>query len=168
VPDRLAGVAAALEWSVNQGATYPPDAWPFDDVRLEKLRGLLDRLRALDFRGSVRLESHVGDFCMRRTRDGNWEMAPEDLLVSRCDRLGLTPEEARAESGRQSVAFANYLAGLASSGGPVRVSIEPVGNSRPLVPYPQATDDLKAGDWNLVARENQRVEVKLIAQPAAE
>jgi CheY-like chemotaxis protein len=162
------GVAAALEWSVNQGASYPPDALPFDDVRLEKLTGLLDRLRALGFHGTVRLEGHVGDFCMRRAREGTWEIAADDLLVSRCDRLGLAPEEARAESSRQSVAFANYLGELAVSGGPIYVEVEPVGNSRPLVAYPVATAELTAGEWNQVARRNQRVEVKLVAHPTAE
>lgn len=162
------GVAAALEWSVNQGASYPPDALPFDDVRLAKLTGLLDRLRALDFRGTVRLEGHVGDFCMRRTRDESWEMAADDLLLSRCDRVGLLPEEAWAESSRQSVAFANYLAELAVSGGPIRVEIEPLGNSRPMVQYPVAPADMTAGEWNQVARQNQRVEVKLAAQSTAE
>ena len=166
-PDWSAGVVAALEWSVNQGASYPPDALPFDDVRLEKLTGLLDRLSALGFRGTVRLEGNVGDFCMRRARDASWEMAADDLLVSRCDRVGLLPEEARAESSRQSVAFANYLAELAVSGGPIRVQVEPFGNSRPLVPYPVATADMTAGEWNRVARQNQRVEVRLAAQPAA-
>ncbi len=167
-PDWPAGVAAALEWSVNQGASYPPDALPFDDVRLEKLTGLLDRLRALDFRGTVRLDSHVGDFCQRRTRDEAWEIAADDLLASRCDRMGLLPEEARAESSRQSVAFANYLAELAVSGGPIRVELEPFGNARPLAPYPAATAELTAGEWNQVARQNQRVEVKLAPQPVAE
>jgi len=163
-----AGVAAALEWSVNQGASYPPDAVPFDDVRLGKLTGFLDRLRALDFRGTVRLEGHVGDFCMRRSGDGSWAMAADDLPMSRCERVGLAPDEARAESARQSVAFANYLAELGVLGGPIRVEVEPLGNSRPLVPYPVVTDDMTAGDWNLVARQNHRVEVKLAAKPATE
>jgi len=167
-PDWSAGVVAALEWSVNQGATYPPEALAFDDVRLVKLTGLLDRLRALDFRGTVRLEGHVGDFCMRRTRDETWEMAADDLPVSRCDRVGLLPEEARAESSRQSVAFANYLAELAVSGGPIRVELEPLGNSRPLFPSPSQTAELTAGEWNLIARQNQRVEVRLAPQPVAE
>jgi CheY-like chemotaxis protein len=167
-PDWSAGVVAALEWSVNQGATYPPEALPFDDVRLVKLTGLLDRLRALDFRGTVLLEGHVGDFCMRRTRDESWEMAPDDLPVSRCDRMGLLPEEARADSSRQSVTFANYLAELAVSGGAIRVEIEPLGNSRPLFPSPAATAELTAGEWNLIARQNQRVEVKLVPRPVAE
>jgi CheY-like chemotaxis protein len=163
-----AGVAAALEWSVNQGASYPPDAVPFDDVRLGKLTGLLDRLRALDFRGTVRLEGHVGDFCMRRASDGSWAMAADDLPMSRCERVGLAPEEARAESARQSVSFANYLAELGGMGGQIRVEVEPLGNSRPLVPYPVVTDDMTAGEWNLVARQNHRVEVRLAAKPATE
>jgi CheY-like chemotaxis protein len=160
-PDWSAGVVAALEWSVNQGATYPPETLPFDDVRLVKLTGLLDRLRALDFRGTVRLEGHVGDFCMRRARDETWEMAADDLPVSRCDRMGLLPEEARAESSRQSVAFANYLAELELRGGPISVEIEPLGNSRPLFSSPATTAELTAGEWNQIARQNQRVEVKL-------
>ena len=163
-----AGLAAALEWSVNQGASYPPDALPFDDVRLGKLTGLLDRLGALDFRGTVRLEGHVGDFCMRRTADGSWAMAADDLPMSRCERIGLPPDEARTESGRQSVAFANYLAELGVTGGPIRVELEPLGNTRPLVAYPLVTDGMTAGEWNLVARQNHRVEVQLAAKPAAE
>ena len=162
------GVAAALEWSVNQGASYPPDALPFDDVRLGKLTGLLDRLRELDFRGTVRLEGHVGDFCMRRTSDGSWAMAADDLPLSRCERVGLPPDEARMESAQQSVAFANYLAELRVTGGPIRVELEPLGNSRPLVAYPLVTDGMTAGDWNLVARQNHRVEVKLAAKPSPE
>lgn len=161
-------VAAALEWSVNQGASYPPDALPFDDVRLGKLTGLLDRLRALDFRGTVRLEGHVGDFCMRRASDGAWVIAADDLPVARCERVGMPADEARTESGRQSVAFANYLAELAVTGGPIRVEVEPVGNSRPMVSYPLVTDGMTAGEWNLIARQNHRVEVKLAAKPTAE
>lgn len=163
-----AGLAAALEWSVNQGASYPPDALPFDDVRLGKLTGLLDRLGALDFSGTVRLEGHVGDFCMRRAADGSWAMAADDLPMSRCERIGLPADEARTESGRQSVAFANYLAELGVTGGPIRVELEPLGNTRPLVAYPLVTDGMTAGEWNLVARQNHRVEVKLAPKPAAE
>ena len=161
---RLERLAAALEWSVNQGDSYPPDALPFDDVRLEKLTGLLDRLRALDFRGTVRLESHVGDFCQRRTRDEAWVLAADDSPASRCDRVGLLPEEARTDSARQSVAFANYLEELAVDGGPIRVELDPLGNSRPLAPYPAQGDGLTAGEWNRAARQNQRVEVKLIPE----
>lgn len=161
--DKTAGVAAALEWSLNQNTTYPLETLPFGDERLEKLRGLIERLRTIDFHGIVRLKSHVGDFCMQRTAEQAYAPAPADLPATRCDRIGLSTEEARADSARQSVAFANYLAELTVAGGPIRVDLEPMGRARPLVPYPVLTDDLKAGDWNAIARQNHRVEVQLVA-----
>jgi CheY-like chemotaxis protein len=160
------GIAAALEWSVNQAASYPPDELPFGDARLEMLKGLLDRLHALGFHGTVRLESHVGDFCMRRASDANWKLAADELPLTRCDRLGLSASEARAESGRQSVAFANYLADPTVNGGAIRIETDAFGNTEPLIPYPASTDGVTAGEWNRAARANQRVEVRLLADPA--
>jgi CheY-like chemotaxis protein len=164
--DHAAGIAAALEWSVNQAASYPPDELPFGDARLEMLKGLLDRLHALDFQGTVRLESHVGDFCMRRTGDAGWKPAPDELPVTRCDRLGLPTSEARTESSRQSVAFANYLADPAVNGSTIRIETEAFGNTEPRIPYPALTDGITAGEWNRAARANQRVEIRLLADPA--
>jgi CheY-like chemotaxis protein len=164
--DRAAGIAAALEWSVNQAASYPPDELPFGDARLEMLKGLLERLRALDFQGTVRLESHVGDFCMRRAGDTGWKLAADELPVSRCDRLGQTVSEARSESTRQSVAFANYLSDPAISQGSIRIEIEAFGNTEPRMPYPVAADGVTAGEWNRAARANQRVEIRLLADSA--
>lgn len=161
--NRSAGIAAALEWSVNQAASYPPDELPLGDTRLEMLKGLLERLRMLGFRGNIRLESHVGDFCMRRAGDASWKLAPDELPVVRCDRLGLTASEARTESGRQSVAFANFLADPAISNGPVRIETEAFGNTEPRIPYPVLADGVTAGEWNRAARANQRVEIRLLA-----
>lgn len=163
--DLSAGIAATLEWSVNQAANYPPEELPLGDTRLELLKGLLERLHMLAFRGTLRLESHVGDFCMRRTSDGSWKLASDELPVSRCDRLGLPPSEARVESSRQSVAFANYLADPGISHGAIRIETEAFGNSEPRIPYPVATDGVTAGEWNRAARANQRVEIRLLAAP---
>jgi hypothetical protein len=73
----------------------------------------------------------------------------------------LSPEEARGASARQSVAFANFLAAREPSS-PVRLAIEPRGLAAPLVPYPVALAGLTAGEWNRVARQNNRVSVRLV------
>lgn len=158
--DRMASLFAALEWSVNQAAAYPPEELPFGEARVDRLTALLEQLRSMDFRGTVRLESHVGDFCMVRTEAG-WEVAPGDLPADRCERTGLPPEDARAESARQSVAFANYLAELATEGGAIDVEIEAFGNTRPRTPYPEPTAAVTAREWNRIARANHRVDVRL-------
>lgn len=162
--DRISGqfsdFVSALEWGVNQSASYGPDEEPFGAARLETLRGLLDRLGALGFTGVVRLDSHVGDFCYVPGVDDQPVPAPDDLPAGQCTRIGLAADEARARSARQSVAFANFL-GTRSGDAAVRIEVQAHGNGAPLVPYPPDPLGLTAGEWNAIARQNNRVHVTL-------
>ena len=54
----------ALQWAVNQNASLPFEQLPFDDARVDYLRDLLERLVSLGFHGRVRVESHLGAFCL--------------------------------------------------------------------------------------------------------
>jgi CheY-like chemotaxis protein len=161
VSGRFGEFVTALEWGVNQSAVYPPGAEPFGTQRLETLRGLLDRLGTLGFTGTVRLDSHVGDFCYATGPDDKLAIAADDLPAERCDRIGLSAEEARAASARQSVAFANFLS-TRSGDRAVRIEVSPHGNAQPAVPYPPGPEGITAGEWNVVARQNNRVDVTLI------
>jgi outer membrane protein OmpA-like peptidoglycan-associated protein len=64
---------------------------------------------------------------------------------------------------RQSPAFARYLAQLRDA--PVQVAVVSHGTSRPLVRYPDLAGVQTAGDWNQIARLNQRVEMVLVPAP---
>jgi CheY-like chemotaxis protein len=164
---RVADLVAALEWGVNQSASYPHDQLPLGDERLETLGGLLEQLRRIGFAGAVRLESHVGDFCYAAGGGDLPVLAADDSPASKCHLLNLLPEEARALSAGQSIAFANFLTtrGGASA---IRIEIDARGNAAPLVPYPAALDGLTAGEWNRIARMNNRVAVRLLPDPVAE
>lgn len=157
---RDAEFLAALEWGINQAATYPAGQEPFGDRSLEMLRGLVERLGALGFAGIVHLEGHVGDFCEVEVVDGLFGLAPDELPVERCTRIGLPPGEAQAASARQSIAFANYLASRAADPR-LRVEVLGLGASRPAVPYPGVAFGLTAGEWNAVAGENNRIRISL-------
>lgn len=159
--DRYADFVAALEWGVNQSASYPAGTEPFGSQRLEMLKGLLDRLAELGFTGTVRLDSHVGDFCYVTPAPGTLAPAPDDLPADRCERIGLSADEARAASARESVAFANFLLTRAADGA-VRIEVVPHGNTMPALPYPAGTAGLTAGEWNAIARQNNRVTVMLL------
>lgn len=164
---RMAGpqeeLLSAIEWSINQAAAYPPNELPFGDRRLDSLDGLLEQLRAVGFVGSVRLESHVGEFCMMRGDGSGYEPAPADLPATDCERVGLPPDEARTMAERQSVTFANYLAELALRPD-IHVEIEPMGNGRPRENYPASREGVNAGEWNRIAAVNNRVEVRLLPE----
>jgi hypothetical protein len=73
--------------------------------------------------------------------------------------IGNPFDEALSGQQRQSLAFANLIAGLRQrTGGAITVAMENAGNARPTVPYPARTDALTAGEWNRAAAANNRVE----------
>jgi CheY-like chemotaxis protein len=163
---RYAELIAALEWGVNQSATYPAGGEPFGDQRLEVVKGLLERLAEAGFTGTVRLDSHVGDFCYAALPAGEPPVLADDAEpAERCERIGLSAEEARRASARESVAFANFIG--ARLGDPaIRIEIVPHGNAMPAVPYPAGPQGLSAGEWNAFARQNNRVTVTLLPDGA--
>jgi CheY-like chemotaxis protein len=165
ISNQFLSFVAGLEWGVNQSAAYPPGEEPFGNRRLETLRGLLERLNGLGFTGLVRLDSHLGDFCYVAGPDDSWTLAPDDLPADRCGRIGLPSSEARAASARESVSFANFLSARPQDAA-VRVELMPHGNTSPAVPYPPDPQGLTAGEWNLIARQNNRVSVTLLADNA--
>ncbi len=72
--------------------------------------------------------------------------------------------DAREMSGKQSVAFANYLAALEQDADrDIRITVNAHGNSSPLYSYPARSADSPAGAWNEVAQKNNRVQVRLLA-----
>jgi CheY-like chemotaxis protein len=165
--NRFAETVASLEWNVNQGGIYGPQDIPLDDRRMVVIDGLIDQLRSIGFYGVLQIDSHVGNFCDVRGPDGTFASAPDDLSVSECDRIGLTVEDAQILSAKQSVAFANYLA--ANEGASVqdiRIQVNALGNASPLYPYPAGSlGGGLAGEWNKVAQQNNRVRIRLLADP---
>lgn len=161
---QVAEFLSALEWGANQSAAYPPGTEPFGTQRLESLKGLIGRLEDIGFRGVVRLDSHVGDFCYLDGTGTTTVPAPDDLPAERCDRIGLPPAEARALSAVESVAFANFRA-VHAAGSAVRIELVAHGNVLPRAPYPAGVQGLTAGEWNRIAALNQRVDVSLLPDP---
>ena len=151
----------AVEWALNRSASYGFDEIPLGDERLELVEGLADRLLELGFSGEVVVETHVGDFCMTVV-DGGYHLAPAEIDLADCTRVGYEYPEAVDLGLRQSVAFANFVRiAEARTNGRIRYSVISRGNAEPLVPYP-APSAVTAGDWNAVARVNNRVEIALL------
>lgn len=154
-----------IAWALNQHGQYGPQEEPLSDARLGQLRELVARLAAAGFQGTIRLETHVGEFCVVRDERGDYRMPSDTLPIQRCEIVTYPAGQAVALGQRQSSAFARYLADRRPSNR-IQIVVVSHGTSRPLVTYPESANLQIAGDWNQIARLNQRVEIVL--QPAPE
>jgi CheY-like chemotaxis protein len=133
---------------------------PFDRSRLDALRDMLSRLEAQSFRGVVKITSLSGLFCLSGNAADGFAPAGASVLASKCDVVGNPFEESLSGQQRQSLAFANLVAGVRQrTGGAITVAIENAGSTRPSTPYPARVDSLTAGEWNRAAAANNRVEL---------
>jgi CheY-like chemotaxis protein len=131
----------------------------FDRSRLEVLRDLLTKLEAQNFHGVVKIASSAGLFCLSGNITDGYQPAPPTMPLSRCDLVGNPLDEALSGQQRQSLAFANLVAGVRQrTAGAITVALESAGATHPSTPYPARTDGLTAGDWNKAAAANNRVE----------
>ena len=170
VKDLTAALTAASAGSVPAaGATasafaarveqVPYGEIPFDHSRLDVLRDLLARLQAQGFHGVVKITSLAGLFCLSGNATDGFALAGASLPASKCDLIGNPFDESLSGQQRQSLAFANLIAGVRQrTAGAITVSLDNAGNARPTVPYPARSDALTAGEWNRAATANNRVE----------
>ncbi|HEX3912790.1 MAG TPA: response regulator [Steroidobacteraceae bacterium] len=131
----------------------------FDRSRLDVLRDLLTKLEAQGFRGVVKITSSSGLFCLTGNATDGYALAAPTLPVIRCDLVGNPLDEALSGQQRQSLAFANLVAGVRQrTAGAITVALESTGTAHPSTPYPARTDALTAAEWNKAAAANNRVE----------
>jgi CheY-like chemotaxis protein len=135
---------------------------PFDGARLERLRGIAAALETQGFRGRILAESFVGDFCLTGSADEGFSVADPDTPLSKCALVGNPHDDSLSPAQRQSVAFANFTAGLRQrTNGAIVVEVTNGGREDP-VQYPEQREGTTAGQWNGVARQNNRVEFRVI------
>jgi CheY-like chemotaxis protein len=160
---RYAGLLNALEWAVNQDSQVPYDEIAFGDERLTELRELVDQLAGIGFRGTVRLEAHLGEFCLAEDEAGGYVLAAPDLPVAECAFMGHEREFTISTGDEQSVGFANFVSSspLVNDLG-IEIEVAALGREDSIrrFPYPPTVET--AGEWNAIAARNNRVEFSLL------
>jgi CheY-like chemotaxis protein len=173
IKDLTAAVAAAAATPAGTGTPgalrsepVPYGEIPFDRSRLDVLRDFLVKLEAQGFRGVVKITSLAGVFCLSGNQTDGFAPALAGLSVGKCDLVGNPFEESLTAQQRQSLAFANLIAGVRQrTSGAITVVIENAGGTRSATPYPARNESLTAGEWNKAAAANNRVE--FAAEPSA-
>ena len=159
---RATRLLQALAWATNLHNQYGYDQLPLDDQRLALVRELVARLTQAGFEGVVRLETHVGEFCLARDGFGGFKLPEPTAAIADCEIVDYSAEQATTLGRRQSPAFSRFLVVQSNARPPVRVEVVSHGNERPLVPYPNVSTLRTAGEWNSVAARNQRVQLVIV------
>lgn len=135
---------------------------PFDRSRVDVLRDLLSKLEAQGFRGVVKVTSSPGVFCLTGNAADGFAPAAPNLPASKCDLVGNPFEDSLSGQQRQSLSFANLVAGVRQrTSGAISVVTENAASPRAPAAYPPHSDTLTAGEWNRAAAANNRVEYTL-------
>jgi CheY-like chemotaxis protein len=132
---------------------------PFDHSRVDVLRDVLSKLEAQGFRGVVKVTSSPGVFCLTGNAADGFVPAAANLPVSKCDLVGNPFEDSLSGQQRESLSFANLVAGVRQrTAGAINVVTENAASAHAAVAYPPHSDTLTAGEWNRAASANNRVE----------
>ncbi len=162
--DRLSSYLTALEWSLNENGGHSLATQAFDRNRVQQLETLLEHLEKIGFRGTVRLTSHLGEFCLDADRLGELRPAPADTAVTACGTVGHPLDGSSFSSDRQSMQFTAFLARRGDRAGGIRIEV--VSNDRfaSTRRYAYPGENSLAGEWNAVAARNNRVEYEFLPE----
>jgi CheY-like chemotaxis protein len=146
--------------------TVPYGEIPFDRTRLDVLRDMLSKLETQGFHGVLKVTSMAGLFCLSANGSEGYVQAMPTIAVSKCDVIGNPFEDSLTGQQRQSLAFANLIAGARQrTAGAISVVVETAGSSKLVAQYPARSDGLTAGEWNRAAGANNRVEFSTETAP---
>src|SRR5580704_1842847 len=160
------GARAGAAVGPPRSELVPYGELPFDRSRVEVLRDLLGKLEAQGFRGVVKVTSSAGIFCLTGNAADGFAPAAANLPVSKCDLVGNPFEDSLSGQQRQSLSFANLVAGVRQrTGGAINVVTDSAASPRSPAAYPAHSDTLTAGEWNRAASANNRVEYSV--EPAS-
>jgi hypothetical protein len=153
------GARADAALGLPRSEPVPYGELPFDHSRVEVLRDVLSKLEAQGFRGVVKVTSSPGIFFLTGNAADGFAPAAASLPLSKCDLVGNPFEDSLSGQQRESLSFANLVAGVRQrTAGAINVVTENAASAHAAVAYPAHSDALTAGEWNRAASANNRVE----------
>ncbi len=157
-----------LVWTMNESATVPYGELPFNAARTAQIRELIERLVDAGYAGPVRVESHLGEFCLVSDSTGVYRLADPAAPIASCSVFGHPLDDSRLLADRQTQEFQRFVSNsplVNGSGIDLEVVVHDRSTSIPRMPYPAGAEF--AGEWNEVAAENNRLEFSLAGSDAS-
>lgn len=149
---------------MNASGAIPFAERPFNETRVDEIGWLILRLSEAGFQGTVRIESHLGAFCLVSDISGMYQLENPEKPFSSCSFIGHPLDNSTLLSDRQTSSFEFFRAAspmLVDSEIELDVVIHDRAGSVPRVPYPDNAETV--GDWNRAAAQNNRLEYSLVS-----
>ncbi|RBP49130.1 response regulator [Arenicella xantha] len=129
--------------------------------RIRLVSDLLDSLDQTNFKGTLSLELHHGNFCTEADASGSLILPSEPLPVTQCQLISDT-SRTYTSSTDTSVQFANMIDSAdIIERGDLRLDLIALGVSAPSYQYPQLDRTTSSTEWNAVAAANNRITATL-------
>ncbi|MFV9614504.1 MAG: response regulator [Gammaproteobacteria bacterium] len=166
LPDNQEVLKEFVAWAHNMVIEYPFDELALNDKRLPYIEALVKKALKAEYTGNIILQTHVGRFCMSRDSTGIFKLADDKLSITQCEYIGNNFQPSDAPSAHQSLSFANHLSEINSlNKKSVALEVANISRTFEISAYPQITPQTKVKEWNLAAKLNNRITVKLEAAP---
>jgi CheY-like chemotaxis protein len=146
-----------LSWAANLNNQVGFGEQALDDQRIYALGEMLSVLKAANFKGTVYLDIYLGNFCVIEDPSGRFMLPEPESNLDDCVFLADKQPQVKVDA-HISVGFLNYIhsAPLLTEG-PIDLEFAMQAYSQPKVSYPAKTSATSAGQWNEVARKNNRI-----------
>jgi CheY-like chemotaxis protein len=140
----------------------PYGSEPLSGTRLEITRQLFNRLSSVNYRGAVDIKVFSGRFCLIGNTTDGYSLPPDETLYAKCDMVGPAFDDSVSPAKRMPIAYANLIGAFRNSTrGAVDVQVASGDPTVTVVPYPQVSDALTAGEWNRAGSANNRIEIRV-------
>ena len=158
-----------LEWALNENNHHPYTELAYNQQTVLRLESLLEQLDTLPFKGRVRMESHLAEFCLVGNGSTGFVLAPGNLPLSQCDLIGHPKYDSVFISDQQSVEFIDFInSSTILNRGDIRITTIANNGQSSTRKYPLPSNASSAYDWNRVALMNNRIVYSLISDQAEE
>lgn len=155
------GLLTVVAWASGRSSQYPYDQAPLSGDGEVLLKDMVKQLHAIGFQGQIGVFIHRGAFCLQDLVNENDilepVLAPADLPISACSQIsGLMTDLERSISEQER--YLNNVLNAALTH--VTIKLIDKSSSEPLYDYPD-DNTILAGEWNLVAMKNNRLQFVL-------
>jgi len=155
---------SALVWAVNQNGQFAFSKQALGDDRIGLVSGLLNFLDQAQFRGTMTLGIHSGNFCVTTDQSGQLTLPTSGVVSTDCELLSNYERDFNSAA-QTSTSFMNFLnTSPVVESGDLKIDIQSHGIYSPSHEYPTYSTAISTEDWNSIASANNRLTVSLQAE----